>query len=61
MKRYEDIGNFWNERGAGKAEAEIMKRAEALMIVEARRYNSARRTNTALAPALRSFRRAGKG
>lgn len=40
MKRYEDIGNFWVERGAGKVQAESEKRAEAQTIMEARRCDA---------------------
>lgn len=39
MKRYEDIGNFWSERGAGKAEAETVKREEYQTTVAARRQD----------------------
>lgn len=39
MKRYEDIGNFWSERGAGKAEAETVKREEYQTTMAARRQD----------------------
>lgn len=37
MKRYEDIGNFWSERGAGRAQADTEKREEEQTVLAARR------------------------
>lgn len=37
MKRYEEIGNFWSERGAGRAQADADKREELMTLKEARR------------------------
>ena len=42
MKRYEEIGNFWNERGAGRAQADTEKREELLTLKEARRQGLGR-------------------
>lgn len=36
MKRYEDIGKFWNERGAGKIQADNDEREEKQTVRAAR-------------------------
>ncbi|CAM9159489.1 unnamed protein product [Discosporangium mesarthrocarpum] len=41
MKHYEDIGNFWMERGAGKRAAKDEKHVEELTLIEARRLEEA--------------------
>lgn len=42
MKRYEDIGSFWIERGAGKERADVAKREEQLTLKAARRQAAQR-------------------
>lgn len=40
MKRYEEIGDFWKNRGAGKRDAEIEAREEQQTLEAARRRAS---------------------
>lgn len=41
MKRYEDIGNFWNERRAGNMQADVEKREAEQTLKAARRRGRA--------------------
>ena len=41
MKRYEDIGNFWNERRAGNTEADVEQREAQQTLKAARRQERA--------------------
>lgn len=40
MKRYEEIGNFWNERGMGKTKESTNEREERQSVEAARRQEN---------------------